>query len=151
MRYQICKVVAGAIAGAAIIGLTACSSSSSSGTFGITFNVSGPWAGIISDPSGPNRSVTVTLVDNGGTVSGTVTIAAHSCISSGKVSGTSTQASSSTSGDNPLTADNENNNRGFLTLNPESGSSVTSVTIVAAGSGYVEPPVVEFKIGRAHV
>ena len=77
-------------------GLTACSGGSSGGVFNQAFNVSGHWAGTISDETGVARAATVTLSDGGGTVSGTISITGHTCISGGNLTGTAVQAPANT-------------------------------------------------------
>lgn len=131
---------------AVIFGSSACTPRSSSGyaLFGQVFTVTGQWSGTISDSAGPDRPVTLSFVDNNGVVSGTLQAPGHSCVPSGKVSGTSTPAPASSTGDNPLTVDNENSTGGFLTLAPELGSKVVDVEILQSGSGYTEPVSVEF-------
>ncbi|MEK9743018.1 MAG: hypothetical protein VW493_03950 [Gammaproteobacteria bacterium] len=131
---------------ASLLGLQGCSSSTS-GVFGQSFNVTGHWSGTVTDSYGVARATTVTLVDSGGTVSGTINVVGHSCFSGGNVTGTSAQSPANTTDDNPLTADQENSNQGTLTLSLASGATsggVSTVTIVSGGTGYVEPPVVEF-------
>ena len=143
-RVQKAMVLGGVLA--SLFGVHGCSSSSS-GVFGQSFNVSGHWSGTVTDNSGAARSTTMTLVDSGGTISGTINVVGHSCFSGGNVTGTATQAPANTIGDNPLTTDQENSNQGTVTLSLASGATsggVSAVTIVSGGAGYVEPPVVEF-------
>ena len=131
---------------AVLINLQSCSSSTS-GVFGQSFNVSGHWSGTITDSTGAARSTTMTLVDSGGTVSGSVNVVGHKCFSGGNVTGTATQSPTSTTGDNPLTADQEGSNEGTVSLTMNSGATsggVSAVTIVSGGTGYIVEPVVSF-------
>jgi len=131
----------------ALAGLVACSGGSSGGIYNQTFNVSGHWTGTISDGTGLARSASMTLSDGGGTVSGTVSVTGHTCISGGNLTGTAVQAPANTTGDNPLTADQENSNAGTVSLTITSGQAtggVSAVTIDAGGSGYTDAPGVHF-------
>ena len=131
----------------AIAGLVACSGGSSGGVYNQTFNVSGQWTGTISDGTGVARAASMTLSDGGGTVSGTVSVIGHTCISGGNLTGTSVQALANTTGDNPLTADQENSNAGTVSLAITSGQAtggVSAVAISAGGAAYTSVPVVSF-------
>ena len=131
----------------AVSGLTACSGGSSGGVFNQAFNVSGHWAGTISDETGVARAATVTLSDGGGTVSGTISLTGHTCISGGNLTGTTVQAPANTTGDNTLTADQENSNSGTVSLTISSAQAtggVSAVTISAGGAGYTSAPAVSF-------
>lgn len=143
-RVQKAMVLGGVLA--SLLGVHGCSSSSS-GVFGQSFNVMGHWSGTVTDNHGVARAVTLTLVDSGSEVVGTVNIVGYSCFSGGNFTGIPTPFPANTSGDNPLTADQENSNQGGITLTLEdvtSSGGVVAVTIVSGGTGYVEPPVVEF-------
>ena len=123
-----------------------CSGSSTGGIFNQSFNVSGQWVGTLSD-SGSLKAATLTLVDSGGTVTGTISITGHTCIDGGTMTGTSTQSLVNTSGDNPLTADQENSDTGIVSLTLISGQAtggVSAVTIGTAGTGYTSTPTVTF-------
>jgi hypothetical protein len=85
--------------------LSACGGSSSGGVYNQAFNVSGQWTGAMSDSTGAARLVSMTLSDGGGTVTGTISVTGHACISGGNLTGTAVQAPANTTGDNPLTAD----------------------------------------------
>ena len=129
--------------------LASCWGSSSGGIYNQTFNVSGQWSGTISDTNGSTDTINATLSDNSGSITGTLTLNGHSCLSSGSVTGTAVQDSANTTGDNPLTGDQENSNNGSvsLTLSTGQGNSVSSITVTAGGTGYtqdtdvvIEPP-----------
>jgi len=129
--------------------LASCGGSSSGGIYNQTFNVSGQWSGTISDADGSTDTINATLSDNAGSITGTLTLNGHSCLSSGSVTGTAVQDSANTTGDNPLTGDQENSNNGSvsLTLSTSQGNSVSSITVTAGGTGYtqdtdvvIEPP-----------
>jgi len=131
----------------ALAGLVACSGGSSGGIYNQAFNVSGHWTGTISDGTGVARAASMTLSDGGGTVSGTVSVTGHTCISGGNLTGTAVQAPANTTGDNPLTADQENSNAGTVSLAITSGQAtggVSAVSIDAGGSGYTDAPGVHF-------
>ena len=129
--------------------LASCGGSSSGGIYNQTFNVSGQWSGTISDTNGSTDTINATLSDNSGSITGTLTLNGHSCLSSGSVTGTAVQDSANTTGDNPLTGAQENSNNGSvsLTLSTGQGNSVSSITVAAGGTGYtqdtdvvIEPP-----------
>jgi hypothetical protein len=138
--------------------LAACGSESTGGVYNQVFNVSGHWSGTIYGKcfSGGRDPVSMTLSDGGGTVEGTMTTGGHSSISSGTLTGTAVQAPENTTGDNPLTADQENSNQGSLVLSMTADETVTTTTTTAgaggvesvsvdnAGSGYTSAPIVEF-------
>ncbi|MDP7221056.1 MAG: hypothetical protein QF565_16380 [Arenicellales bacterium] len=138
--------------------LAACGSESTGGVYNQAFNVSGHWSGTIYGKcfSGGRDPVSMTLSDGGGDVSGTMTTGGHSSISSGTLTGTAVQAPENTTGDNPLTADQENSNQGSLVLSMTADETVTTTTTTAgaggvesvsvdnAGSGYTSAPIVEF-------
>ncbi len=131
----------------AVAGLVACSGGSSGGVYNQTFNVSGHWAGTISDGAGAARAANMTLSDGGGGVSGTVSVTGHSCISGGNLTGTAVQAPANTTGDNPLTGDQENSNEGTVSLTITSGQAtggVSAVSVSTGGAGYTSVPVVSF-------
>jgi len=128
--------------------LAACGSESTGGVYNQVFNVSGHWSGTIYGKcfSSGSDPVRMTLSDGGGDVSGTMTTGGHSSISSGTLAGTAVQAPENTTGDNPLTADQENSNRGTLVLSlnaPQATGGVASVDVDNAGSGYTSAPTVE--------
>ena len=130
--------------------LASCGGSSSGGIYNQTFNVSGQWSGTISDADGSTDTINATLSDNAGSITGTLTLNGHSCLSSGSVTGTAVQDSANTTGDNPLTGDQENSNNGSMILTVSAhglGNSVSSITVTAGGTGYtqdtdvvIEPP-----------
>ena len=129
--------------------LSACGSESTSGVYNQVFNVSGHWSGTIHGEcfSGGSAPVSMTLSDNGGAISGTITTAGHSSISGGTLDGTAVQAPTNTTGDNPLTGDQENSNSGSVVLSlnsPQATGGVSAVTIDAGGSGYTSTPTVNF-------
>ncbi len=119
--------------------LSACGGSSSGGVYNQAFNVSGQWTGAMSDSTGAARLVSMTLSDGGGTVTGTISVTGHACISGGNLTGTAVQAPANTTGDNPLTGDQENSNQGTVELSLSGlASRVESITVDAAGSGYTQ-------------
>ncbi|MBT3264832.1 MAG: hypothetical protein HN372_10790, partial [Acidiferrobacteraceae bacterium] len=127
--------------------LSACGGSSSGGVYNQAFNVSGQWTGAMSDSTGAARLVSMTLSDGGGTVTGTISVTGHACISGGNLTGTAVQAPANTTGDNPLTADQENSNGGTASLSVTSGQAtggVSTVTVSAPGAGYTSSPAVSF-------
>ena len=129
--------------------LAACGSESTGGVYNQVFNVSGHWSGTIYGEcfSGGSDPVSMTLSDGGGAVEGTITTGGHSSISSGKLIGTAVQAPENTTGDNPLTADQENSNQGTVVLSlnaPQATGGVASVSVDNAGSGYTSAPTVAF-------
>ena len=127
--------------------LHACSGGSSGGVYNQAFNLSGQWTGAMSDNTGAAKPVSMTLSDGGGTVTGTISVTGHACISGGSLTGTAVQAPANTTGDNPLTADQENSNGGTASLTVTSGQAtggVSTVTVSAGGSGYTSVPGVSF-------
>jgi hypothetical protein len=129
--------------------LSACGGSSSGGVYNQAFNVSGQWTGTLSDSTGVARAASMTLSDGGGDVTGTLSVVGHTCISGGNLTGTAVQAPANTTGDNPLTGDQENSNEGSVSLTVTSGQAsggVSAVTIDGGGSGYTSAPVVNFSL-----
>jgi len=129
--------------------LAACGSESTGGVYNQVFNVSGHWSGTIYGKcfSGGSDPVSMTLSDGGGDVTGTMTVGGHTSVSSSTLSGTAVQAPEKTTGDNPLTADQENSNRGTLNLSLDSPlmtGGVESVEVLLGGSGYTSAPTVHF-------
>jgi len=129
--------------------LAACGSESTGGVYNQVFNVSGHWSGTIYGKcfSGGSDPVSMTLSDGGGDVTGTMTVGGHTSVSSSTLSGTAVQAPEKTTGDNPLTADQENSNRGTLNLSLDSPlmtGGVASVEVLLGGSGYTSAPTVHF-------
>ena len=127
--------------------LSACGGSSSGGVYNQAFNVSGQWTGTLSDSTGAARLVSMTLSDGGGTVTGTISVTGHACISGGNLTGTAVQAPANTTGDNPLTADQENSNGGTASLSVTSGQAtggVSAVSIELGGENYSTLPTVSF-------
>ena len=120
--------------------LASCGGSSSGGIYNQAFNLSGQWSGTISDNNGSADTIKATLSDNAGSITGTLTLNGHSCLSSGSVTGTAVQDSANTTGDNPLTGDQENSNNGSvsLTLSTGQGNNVSSITVGAGGTGYTQ-------------
>jgi len=120
--------------------LASCGGSSSGGIYNQAFNLSGQWSGTISDNNGSTDTINTTLSDNAGSITGTLTLNGHSCLSTGSVTGTAVQDSANTTGDNPLTGDQENSNKGSvsLTLSTGQGNSVSSITVTAGGTGYTQ-------------
>ena len=130
--------------------LAACGSESTGGVYNQVFNVSGHWSGTIYGKcfSGGSDPVSMTLSDGGGDVTGTMTVGGHTSVSSSTLSGTAVQAPEKTTGDNPLTADQENSNRGTLNLSLDSPlmtGGVESVEVLLGGSGYTSAPTVHFR------
>ena len=128
--------------------LAACGSESTGGVYNQVFNVSGHWSGTIYGKcfSGGSDPVSMTLSDGGGDVTGTMTVGGHTSVSSSTLRGTAVQAPEKTTGDNPLTADQENSNRGTLNLSLDSPlmtGGVASVEVLLGGSGYTSAPTVE--------
>ena len=95
-----------------------CGGGTSSGTLLQDFNVSGRWTGTMSNLDG-NRliSVSMTMTDVAGTVTGIILTPDYECVTSGKLaSGVATKTTPNTGGDDPLTFDNEMSTRGMLTI-----------------------------------
>ncbi|SVD46535.1 uncharacterized protein METZ01_LOCUS399389, partial [marine metagenome] len=127
--------------------LYACSGGSSGGVYNQVFNVSGQWTGTVSDGTGAARAASMMLSDNGGDVTGTISIIGHTCISGGNLTGTAVQTPANTTGDNPLTDDQENSNQGTVRLTATSGQAsggVSAVTVSAGGTGYTSAPTISF-------
>ena len=109
--------------------LFGCSGGSvSGGVYGQTFNVTGVWAGQISDGN-TNRALTLTLGDTGEAIAGTMLVVNHSCLAGASFVGTATKAPVNTPGDNPLTADQENQNSGTV-------NGTTSVTEIIGDESF---------------
>ena len=119
--------------------LASCGGSSSGGIYNQAFNLSGQWSGSIQDATNPDRSLKLTLSDNAGTVTGTLIVTDHSCLTSTSLTGTSVQASANSSGDNPLTGDQENSNEGTASLSMTTtetvGETETTFTVTFTLSG----------------
>ena len=98
--------------------LQGCGGGTSSGTLLQDFNVSGRWTGTMSNQDGTRLvSVSMTLTDVAGTVTGIILTPDYECVTSGKLeSGVATKTATSTGGDDPLTFDNEMSTRGVLTI-----------------------------------
>ena len=127
--------------------LASCGGSSSGGIYNQAFNVSGQWSGTLTETGSTSSPVNVTLSDSGSAVTGTLIVTGHTCFTSGNLAGTSIQSPSNSSGDNPLTGDQENSNEGTtsLILTTEGGSKgVASVTVSNGGSSYTTAPTVTF-------
>ena len=127
--------------------LSACSGGSSGGVYNQAFNVSGQWTGTLSDSTSPAKVASMALSDGGGDVTGTLSVVGHTCISGGSLTGTAVQAPTNTTGDNPLTGDQENSNRGTVSLTVTSGQAsggVSAVAVSSGGSGYTNAPAVSF-------
>ena len=111
--------------------LSACGGGSSGGVYNQAFNVSGQWSGTIKDTSYGEALITMTLSDNGGTVVGQmITFGPNSCFtgySTSQLTGTATQLPANTTGDNPLTGDQENSNQGSLALSMTVDETLTTV------------------------
>ncbi len=129
--------------------LSACGGSSSGGVYNQAFNVSGQWTGTLSDSTSVAKAASMTLSDGGGDVTGTLSVVEHTCISGGSLTGTAVQAPANTTGDNPLTGDQENSNRGTVSLTATSGQAsggVSAVTITLGGENYSTLPTVSFSV-----
>jgi hypothetical protein len=127
--------------------LSACGGSSSGGVYNQAFNVSGQWTGTLSDSTGVAKAASMALSDGGGDVTGTLSVVGHTCISGGSLTGTAVQSPANTTGDNPLTGDQENSNRGTVSLIVTSGQAsggVSAVTITLGGENYSTLPTVSF-------
>ena len=92
--------------------------SSSGGIYKQAFNVTGQWAGLITDGT-LTRPITVTINDAAGTVTGTMLVTNHTCFAGANLSGTAAAAGVNTENDNPLTTDQENSNEGTITVSIE--------------------------------
>jgi len=95
-----------------------CGGGTSSGTLLQDFNVSGRWTGTMSNQGGTRLiSVSMTLTDVAGAVTGIIVTPDYECATSGVLaSGVATKTPTSTGGDDPLTFDNEMSTRGMLTI-----------------------------------
>jgi len=127
--------------------LSACGGSSSGGVYNQAFNVSGQWTGTLSDNTSVAKAASMALSDGGGDVTGTLSVVGHTCISGGSLTGTAVQSPPNTTGDNPLTFDQENSNKGSVSLTVTSGQAsggVSAVTITLGGENYSTLPTVSF-------
>ena len=127
--------------------LSACGGSSSGGVYNQAFNVSGQWTGTLSDSASVAKAASMALSDGGGDITGTLSVVGHTCISGGSLTGTAVQSPANTTGDNPLTGDQENSNRGTVSLTITSGQAsggVSAVTITLGGENYSTLPTVSF-------
>ena len=95
-----------------------CGGGTSSGTLLQEFNVSGHWTGTMSNQDGTRLiSVSMTLADVAGAVTGIIVTPDYECTTSGYLSsGVATKTAQNTGGDDPLTFDNEMSTRGMLTI-----------------------------------
>ena len=95
-----------------------CGGGTSSGTLLQEFNVEGRWTGTMSNLDGTRLiSLSMTLMDADGTVTGIVLAPEYECVTSGVLTnGTATQTRDRTQGDDPLTFDSEMSTRGTLTI-----------------------------------
>ncbi len=95
-----------------------CGGGTSSGTLLQDFNVSGRWTGTMSNQGGTRLiSVSMTLTDVAGAVTGIILTPDYECVTSGYLSGgVATKTATNTGGDDPLTFDNEMSTRGMLTI-----------------------------------
>jgi hypothetical protein len=100
--------------------LQGCGGGTSSGTLLQDFNVSGRWTGTMSNQDGTRLvSVSMTLTDVAGAVTGIILTPDYECVTSGKLeSGVATKTATSTGGDDPLTFDNEMSTRLTITWSP---------------------------------
>jgi len=129
--------------------LSACGGSSSGGVYNQAFNVSGQWTGTLSDNTSVAKAASMALSDGGGDVTGTLSVVGHTCISGGSLTGTAVQSPPNTTGDNPLTFDQENSNKGSVSLTVTSGQAsggVSAVTITLGGENYSTLPTVSFSV-----
>lgn len=119
-----------------------CGGGTSSGTLLQDFNVSGRWTGTMSNQDGTRLiSVSMTLTDVAGAVTGIIVTPDYECTTSGILaSGVATKTASNTGGDDPLTFDNEMSTRGTLTIvwNPSPADSapdrVSEIQIALTGT-----------------
>ena len=104
-----------------------CGGGTSSGTLLQEFNVSGRWTGTMSNVDSTRLiSVSMTMTDVAGTVTGVILTPDYECTTSGILaSGVATKTPTNTGGDDPLTFDNEMSTRGMLTIvwNPSPADS----------------------------
>ena len=129
--------------------LSACGGSSSGGVYNQAFNVSGQWTGTLSDSASVAKAASMALSDGGGDITGTLSVVGHTCISGGSLTGTAVQSPPNTTGDNPLTFDQENSNKGSVSLTVTSGQAsggVSAVTITLGGENYSTLPTVSFSV-----
>jgi hypothetical protein len=115
-----------------------CGGGTSSGTLLQQFNVDGRWTGTMSNLDGTRLiSLSMTLMDADGTVTGIVLAPEYECVTSGVLTnGTATQTRDRTGGDDPLTLDNEMSTRGTLTIDwgpspPENSPDRSSLIQIA--------------------
>ena len=115
-----------------------CGGGTSSGTLLQEFNVEGRWTGTMSNLDGTRLiSLSMTLMDVDGAVTGIILAPEYECVTSGKLAnGTATQTRDRTQGDDPLTFDNEMSTRGTLTIDwgpspPENSPDRSSLIQIA--------------------
>ena len=94
-----------------------CGGGTSSGTLLQDFNVSGRWTGTMSNQDGTRLiSVSMTLADVAGAVTGIIVTPDYECVTSGRLSGIATAYSDNSVGDDPLTFDSIMKSQGVLSL-----------------------------------
>jgi hypothetical protein len=95
-----------------------CGGGTSSGTLLQDFNVAGRWTGTMSNLDSTRLiSVSMTMTDVAGAVTGIIVTPDYECVTSGLLaSGVASKTSANTGGDDPLTFDNEMSTRGTLTI-----------------------------------
>ena len=114
---------------------------------GQSFNLSGYWTvELTSFNASKKRKLNLGLSDNSGEVMGTAVIHDSKCALGATLAGTFVGAAENSSGDNPLTGDQENSylDTAKLTMTADTSSGVSSVTVDNGGSGYTSAPTVKF-------
>ena len=119
-----------------------CGGGTSSGTLLQRFDVSGRWTGTMSNVDGSRLiSLSMTLADVGGAVTGIIVSPDYECTTSGIVAdGKATPTETNEGGDSVLTFDNEMLNRGMLTFawNPTPAESnparVSQIQVALTGT-----------------
>ncbi len=94
----------------------------------------------------PLRKLILGLSGHSGEVTGTAVIHHSRCTPGATLAGTSVGTAENSSGDNPLTGDQENSylDTANLTMTADTSSGVSSVTVDNGGSGCASAPNVKF-------
>jgi hypothetical protein len=118
-----------------------CGGDTTSGTLLHNFDLGGRWTGTMSNRDGTRLiSVSMTLSDVAGAISGIIVAPDYECVTSGKLTGTATAYSDNSVGDDPLTFDSITKSQGVLSLDwqpqpiENSPDRLSHIKIALAGS-----------------
>jgi hypothetical protein len=121
-----------------------CGGGTSSGTLLHEFNVAGRWTGTMSNRDGTRLiSVSVTMDDVAGAITGIIVTPDYECVTSGVVSGVASAYPDNSVGDDPLTFDSIMKSQGVLSLdwNPSPAENApdrtSQIKIALTGSSSV--------------